>query len=153
MKDLSVAKKYIPLDKSWMIRIGVLDLIHGYNDTIDYLKKYREELGDDLKSLFEYSLQWLQDKPIDVGESGTLYRFLKFASWKLNKNKKFIRRGTLRDRKIFDKPEIVNWPLNQLLKLDNGTSQCASASVLMGNQEKIANPPYKLQVTYDAVEH
>ena len=153
MKDLSVAKKYIPLDKSWMIRIGVLDLIHGYNDTIDYLKKYREELGDDLKSLFESSLQWLQDKPIDVGESGTLYRFLKFASWKLNKNKKFIRRGTLRDRKIFDKPEIVNWPLNQLLKLDNGTSQCASASVLMGNQEKIANPPYKLQVTYDAVEH
>ena len=43
--------------------------------------------------------------------------------------------------------------LKELLKIDNSTSQWASASVLMGNTELLSNIPYKLQVTYDAVKH
>jgi len=148
-----VEKEYIPLDKSWMIRMGVLDLVNNYKDSINYLEKNPEELNGDLKSLYQASLQWMSGEPITVGESGTLYRFLKFASWKLGLNKEFILHGTLKDRKICNNPEIVNWPIKKLLTLDNGTSQWASASVLLGNEEKIQNSPFKLQVSYDAVEH
>lgn len=152
MENNLICKGYIPLDKSWMMRIGVLDLINGHVDCINFLKE-QNYLSDDLKSLYRASIQWNSDKLIDVGESGTLYRFFKFVSWKLNADKKFILKGTLKDRKICDDQKIINWTLKKLLILDNKTSQWASASVLMGNQEKIENPPYKLQVTYDAVQH
>lgn len=157
MKNKKLAKylikeSYIPLDKSWIIRIGVLDLLNGYDMTTKFLEK-QKELGDDLKALYNASLAWKSEKPIDVGESATLYRFLKFASWKLSLNKKFILHGTLKKRKICNNPKIVNYPLEKLLKIDNGTSQWASASVLLGNEEKIKNPQYKLKLTYDAVKH
>jgi hypothetical protein len=152
MKQNLIDKGYVPLDKSWMIRMGILDLTNGYNDSIEFLKQCYKELSDDLRSLYSASIQWNFNQPIEVGESGTLYRFLRFASWKLGKEKKFILNGTLKERNICNNQEIVNWPLEKLLTLDNGTSQWASASVLMGNPKRILNPPYKLQVTYDAVE-
>ncbi|MBS3141136.1 hypothetical protein J4405_03255 [Candidatus Woesearchaeota archaeon] len=153
MKNDLIKKDYIPLDKSWMIRIGVLDLINNYSDCINFLQQHYEKLSDDLKSLYHASIQWKENTPIDVGESGTLYRFLRFASWKLGLDKRFILQGTLKDRKICNNPEITNWSLEQLLELDNGTSQWASASVLLGNSQRIINPPYKLQTTYEAIEH
>ena len=153
MKQNLIDKGYIPLDKSWMIRMGVLDLTNGYDDCTKFLEQQYRELSDDLRSLYHASIRWNSNEPIDVGESGTLYRFLKFASWKLGKQKEFVLRGTLKNRKTCDNPSIVDWPLEELLTLDNRTSQWASASVLVGNPERMPNPPYKLQVTYDAVEH
>jgi hypothetical protein len=50
-------------------------------------------------------------------------------------------------------PEIINLPIKEILKLDNGTSQWASASVLLGSKEKIENSPNKLRLTYEAVKH
>jgi len=153
MTQSLIKKGYIPLDKSWIIRMGVLDLINEYSDCIEYLKQHSEDLGTDLRSLYHASIQWNSGASIDVGESGTLYRFLKFASWKLENNKKFLLQGTLNTRTICDNSKIINLPLEQLLTLDNSTSQWASASVIMGNLEPVDNPPYKLQVTYDAVKH
>ncbi len=144
--------RYIPLDKSWMIRVGVLDIINGYNDITEFLAK-QKNLSNDLWALYHTAKDWGSNKPIDVGESATLYRFLKFALWKLKKNKQFIVRGSLKDRKICDNPEIINWNLEKLLTLDNKTSQWASASVLLGNEEGVRNPPYKLQLTYEAIAH
>ncbi len=149
----STGRPYIPLDKSWMIRIGVLDLFNGYKDSQKYLEQNYDKLGEDLQSLYKALVQWGSQESIDVGESATLYRFLRFASWKLGSQKNFIRSGTLAQRKICDDPDIINWPLYRLLTLDNGTSQWASASILSGSQEKIENPPYKIQLTYDAVKH
>jgi len=151
-KNYLVENGYIPLDKSWVIRMGVLDLLNGYKDAIWFLKQ-QKQLGDDLKALLRVLLTWESDETINVGESATLYRFLRFASWKLGLRKKFIFCGSLRKRKICDDSEIVNWSLAELLKLDNGTSQWASAAILLGNQEEVTNPPYKLQLTYEAVEH
>lgn len=153
MREDLIEKGYIPLDKSWMIRMGVLDLLNGYKDSIEYLKQHYDELSEDLKSLYQASVQWRSGEPLDVGESGTLYRFLRFASWKSGQKRNFVLSRSLRQRRICDDPKIINWSLEQLLTLDNGTSQWASASILMGNPERISNPPYKLQVTYDAVEH
>lgn len=151
MTDL-IRKGDIPLDKSWIIRMGILDLINGYDTIINFLEK-QEQLSDDLLALKRVLKNWNSNEALDVGESGTLYRFLKFASWKLSKSKKFIVHGTLKQRKIGDNPEIINWPLKKLLELDNKSSQWASASVLLGNKEKIENPPLKLQLTYKALEH
>ncbi len=148
-----VERGLIPLDKSWMIRMGVLDLFNDYGDCADFLQQNHDVLSDDLQALGRASTQWASGRPIDVGESATLYRFLRFASWKLRQDKEFAMQGTLNKRKIYDDPEIVGWPLEKLLTLDNGTSQWASASVLAGNQQRIPKPPYKLQLTYDAVEH
>lgn len=153
MNQNLIKEGYIPLDKSWIIRMGVLDLINGYSDCIEFLKQNYKYLGNDLKSLYYASIQWNSGEPINVGESGTLYRFLKFASWKLGHNKEFVLQGTLNARIICDDSRIINLPLEQLLTLDNSTSQWASASVIMGNSKKVDNLPYKLQVTYDTVKH
>lgn len=147
-----IKRGYIPLDKSWIIRMGVLDLLNGYEDSIQFIKE-QEQLGDDLKALYKASLAWKSDGPIDVGKSGTLYRFLRFASWKLGLDKEFILHGSLKQREICDNPEIVNYSLDELLKLDNGTSQWASASILFGSKERIPNPPYKLRLSYEAVSY
>lgn len=145
-------EKYIPLDKSWMIRMGVLDMIHGYGDSVRVLSE-EHELSDDLKSLTRSAVGWRSSGPIDVGESGTLYRFLRFASWKLTIPKMFIKRGTLAERPIVDDPRIVSLPITKLLELDGGTSQWASAAVLMGNEERVSSPPYKLALTREALTH
>lgn len=145
-------KQFIPLDKSWLTRIGVLDIIHGYNDIEKFLEK-EKDLNGDLLALKNASRVWNKDVPINVGESATLYRLLQFASWKLNLNKKFIKEDTLKDRVITNDPRIVNFSTEELLKLDNGTTQWATASVIAGSQERITNPPNKLQQTYDAVDH
>ena len=152
MKHYLIKQGYIPLDKSWIIRMGILDLLSGHRDTIEFIKQ-QNELSDDLEALYRTLLAWKSNKLIDVGESGTLYRFLKFTSWKLNVDKEFVLHGSLKQREICDNPEIVNYSLDKLLKLDNGTSQWASASVILGNKERISNPPYKLKLTYEAVSH
>ncbi len=143
----------IPYDKSWLIRLGVLDLLNGYDD-IDKFLEQQKTLSDDLLALRKALKQWRDNEDIDAGESGTLYRFLQFASWMLNRDDKFIKHGTLKDRKINNDYSIVDLSLAELLKLDNGTSQWASAAVLFGNEEDPPNSiPYKLKLTYEAVEH
>jgi hypothetical protein len=142
----------IPLDKSWIIRMGFLDIINEYGDIAIFLDT-QKNLNDDLLALKRVAETWKLEKKINVGESGTIYRFFKFASWKLKLGKEFVLEGTLKDRKICDDSSIVSWPLEKLLELDNGTSQWASAAILMGDETRISNPPYKLKVTHDAVDH
>src|SRR6185437_2212895 len=96
---IRVLKYFIPLDKSWMMRMGMLDLLHG-KPRINEVLAAQKKLGDDLQALQRCALAWNVDQPLDVGESGTLYRFLQFASWKLHLDKHFILRGTLEKRPI-----------------------------------------------------
>ena len=145
-----IEQGYIPLDKSWIIRMGVLDYFDGQDYIFEFLDM-RDNLCDDLQALSRALKSWNSGE-VDVGESGTLYRFLKFASWKFGLDKKFILAGTLKQRKICDDPKIVGLSLEKLLELDGGTSQWASAAVLFGNKEIVENPPFKLKLTYEAVE-
>ena len=75
METLLLSNNLIPLDKSWIMRMGVLDLIQGYSDTLEFLQK-QEILSDDLIALRNAFLAWNSRDVIPVGESGTLYRFL-----------------------------------------------------------------------------
>lgn len=135
--------------------MGLLDMVHGYDDINRLLDAEPEgTLGTDLQALNRATKQWRAGDEIDVGESGTLYRFLQFAAWKAGRDVRFIKHGTLIDRPIANDPAIIDMPIADLLKLDNGTSQWASAAVLLGNTEpRLRNPPFKLQATYDAIDH
>lgn len=153
-KNELIEKGYIPLDKSWIIRMGMLDFFNGYRDIFTFLKKHRKDLPDDLLSLERALAAWKSGKgTIPVGESGTLYRFLQFAAWKRGERKRFSRKGTLRSRSVAQAPELVRFPLSRLLRLDKNTSQWASAAVLFGNTERPAQIPFKLKVTYEALSH
>ncbi len=154
MKEDNLIKKgFIPLDKSWMMRIGVLDLIHGREEETIKILEQESKLGDDLEALKGALKSWRTSDDIDVGESGTLYRFLQFLSWKENLSKKFIKRGTLATRSICSNPSIIHWPLSKLLTLDNNTSQWASTAVLCGSLENVEGPPYKLALTFEVVKY
>ena len=144
--------KLIPLDKSWLTRVGVLDIINGYTDIEKFIDS-QEDTNDDILAIKNASIAWRNNQPINVGESATLYRLLKFASWKFELNKIFIKEGSLRHRQITDNPNIVNFNQTKLLKLDNETTQWATAVVICGDKERLINPPLKLKETYDAVEH
>lgn len=144
--------EYIPLDKSWLTRAGVLDIINGYTDIEEFINS-QQDVSEDVLAIRNASMAWRNNRPINVGESATLYRLLKFASWKLGLQKVFIKEGSLKDRIIFDDPSIVNFNQTELLKLDNETTQWATAAVICGDKERLPNPPLKLQETYDAVAH
>lgn len=163
-KNDLIAQGYIPLDKSWHIRMGVLDLLTGMKDTIMFLEQFmkKRELSYDLESLYQSSVVWSHgSRCVYVGESGTLYRFLRFADWYLGGKKEFGVSGTLKERRkeMCQDPDIVNWNLEELLKLDHRTSQWASAAVICSevfddyNIERIETDRDKLNLTYEAVDH
>jgi hypothetical protein len=147
-----IDQSLIPLDKSWIIRMGVLDIVHGYDDIETFLEQ-EADLSDDLQALLRAARAWKTSEAVDVGESGTLNRFLLFASFKQGLNKEFVKRGTLSTRSISLDQSVTSWPQGKLLTLDKGTSQWASAAALLGDEERLPSPPYKLQLTYEAIEH
>jgi len=138
---------FLPLDKSWYIRLCILSLQD--NRVIDFLDG--KELCDDLKSTVN-AVKNFHHKTIDVGESATLLRFLKFYCWKNDIDKKFVVGPMLKKRKICNDKDIVNLPLEKLLELDCGTSQWASASILMGNDEDIKIDNEKILMSKTAVK-
>jgi len=145
-------KKFIPQDKSWLTRVGVLDIIHGYTDIESFVEKQQDN-NEDVLAIRNASQDWRNNRKVHVGESATLYRLLKFASWKGNLHKFFIKEGSLNNRKIMNDRKIVSFTQRELLKLDSETTQWATAAVICGNNERLSNPPLKLKETYDAVEH
>lgn len=151
MQDQLISQGLIPLDKSWTIRMGMLDLVHHTHYTLPILQQH--SLGNDLFALQQALHEWPTQDIIHVGESGTLYRFLQYLSWKEGADKEFIKEGTLLARAITYNPKIITYPIAQLLHLDHGTSQWASAALLSGHQERIMRPPYHLAMTYEALDH
>jgi hypothetical protein len=148
-------ESHIPLDKSWLIRMTVMDLLYGDpNEVRPRLRKLLDgvPLSDDIQMARRLVDDW--EKPEwNVGESGTLYRFLTFINWRLGYQKRIVKTGTLAHRQINNNPKIADFPQSELLRLDNHTSQWASAAVICGNKERLSDPPYKLQLTYEAVDH
>lgn len=147
----------IPLDKSYTIRVGYLYILNGEGGkVVDFLDK-QENLSEDLQTLYRVALSWNTESEIDIGESGTVYRFFQYADWKEGLNKRFLKRGTLAVREISAMRRMIEWPIEELLTLDNGTTQWASAATLYRSVtgervEKIHHAPYKLELTYEAID-
>lgn len=143
----------IPWDKSEVIRYGYLDYFYGRDEIFRFLEREKGNLCSDLISL----QQALMGGPLST-ESATIYRFWIDDSWAEGDGRVFIKEGSLAKRQITDDPaKVLDRPTEELLKLDGGTSQWASAEYLrrwrLGTAEKIKNPPAKLQLTYDVVDN
>lgn len=138
-----------------MIRMGMLDLQAGSDRSLEFLTGRSAKLGDDLLALRSILQNWHTGGPLDVRESGTLYRFVQYYCWLSNDPRKIATHGTLKNRQLYSDASVLKMSLKQLLRLDGGTSQWASAAVLFGViKPKASDPiPYKLQVTIDAVRH
>ena len=67
--------EFLPLDKSWYIRLCILSLCDADDSVLQFLSD--KELCDDLKSTVN-AVKNFHHKTINVGESATLLRFLKF---------------------------------------------------------------------------
>ena len=146
---------FIPLEKSWLMRMGILDITHGRHQIIDLLRNQpRGSLNTDLEALLRAGESWRNGAEINVGESGTLYRFLLFGSWVLSLDVSFVTEGTLRSRKLTVDPSIVDLTLEELRSLDARTSQWASAAVLMRDEVKPQGVlPYHLAMSFEAKKH
>lgn len=152
-------KKFIPLDKSWMIRMGfkdALDMKKSY--CISKIESHEKKLviPKDVKNLKDvlYSLKTANlRQPVSVGESATLYSFLTMFLLTQSLEKKITKEGTLLEREIAE-PDVswIEKSQKELLELDGGTSRWASAHALTVNSTRIENPPYKLALTYEAID-
>jgi hypothetical protein len=146
----TIPNELLPLDKSQAIRNGTKDIIEGYEDTADILEGY--QVCTDIESMLRASQNYKDGDPVDVGESGTLLRILWFASTANGEDREFIRRGTLRDRAITLDPEIIHWPIEDLLTLDGGTTQFATASLILNPDQEIPEESEpKLQLTVEVM--
>jgi len=146
-----IEKELIPLSKYWSARLGFLDIINNTKCFIPLIEN-RKDIGDDLKVMIKISKEWKNKNEHNVGEAGALFRLLQFASWKFKLNKKFIKEKTLISRKICNNPDIVNWPIDKLLELDNNTPQWASASVLTGSKDKVPDN-FFLNLSKEAINY
>jgi len=148
-------EEFIPLEKSWLIRMGVLDIINGRRQIIDVLEAQPAgSLGTDLEALLRAARLWGKGAVINIGESGTLYRFLLFANWTFDMGITFEVEGTLRTRQLTTDKSVVSLSVDELLRLDANTSQWASASVLFADAKRPAGDlPYHLAMTFDAKKH
>jgi hypothetical protein len=97
-----------------------------------------------------------------VGESGTIYRIFQFAAWQEQqrsptaKPRKFIKSGSLIKRSITDNPDIINWDIEELLKLDGETTQWATAALLLRDEPLssfTASDEPKFRLTAEAINH
>jgi hypothetical protein len=152
-KDL-IKSKFIPIAKYWSLRLGFLDIINNTRLFISQIED-RKDIGDDIRVMTQVSKDWKTKDEINVGEAGFLFRLLQFASWKFGLGKRFIKEKTLESRKICDNPEIINWPIGELLKLDDNTTQWASASILTSPTPEVGEIPdnYFLNLSREALAH
>lgn len=144
--------KFVPRDKGSTIRMVYLDLTQGYgpNHAINFLESKKDLSGDE-KAALSVARSWEGNGPIDVLESRTMFIFLQFYFWKNKIAREILTRGTLTQRiKEMEATEkVATWPLAKLLTLEGGTSQFASAAILLGNEEILPENPFYLQKTYN----
>jgi hypothetical protein len=149
-------ERYVPRDNGWPIRLGFLDVTRGYgsHDVVTYFKKQTDLSGDEKAALAVFSA-WSGKGTFDVGESGTIYRLLRFYLWKMGIDREIITHGTLTKRveEMEATKDIIRWPLKRLLTLENGTSQWATAAILLNNRDVLRENSFYLQKTYDAMKH
>lgn len=145
-------EKFAPLDKSWVIRCLCMDIFHGVTDGYKVLET--QLVSHDISRAIDAAQSWKTSSTINVGESATLLRFLRYISWITATPKDFIAEGTLLTREVTNDPTIISLSLADLLTLDKGTSQWASIAYICGKRDNIpSNIPYKLKVTIEACNH
>lgn len=142
----------LAFEKSWYVRLGLLDLIAERDTTARSLNAYAGPLSNDLTVVRDTMPLILGgEKHIDVGEGGTWARFLQFASAKYGWGLVLEKSGSLSGRPDEFTPDSLTAPLAHLGRMNRQSSQIASAAVLSGSKEPIPqNASYHLRMSYEA---
>ncbi len=144
---------YIPWDKSWIIRLGVLDIASGIPPNPFF---ETPGLGDDLQAIYRCSLEWPNNEPLHVGESATLLRNLRYLSYLQGKSREFVSSGSLIHRNVSDDPHVLQESLDDLMHRDGETSQWAAAALLLEYPRRVHEhipEEEKVYVSKAAYEH
>ncbi len=127
---------YLPLSKSWAIRMILLDMLYG-KDTkykiINYFSEQeKKDLADDIKAALSCAKTFISGgkvyKVYNIKNSGTVCRFIIY--FLDGKKYKIVKGDQLLKRKIVAPKNISKLSLLELLKL--GTTQFVSAALLKG---------------------
>lgn len=132
--------RYVPVSKSVAIRAIMLDLATDRRDvpSVTDVIGNIADLPDDVIAAVKLSEDLKAGRNVvSVGESGTLYRFLIYWARKNKRLIEFTTSGTLRNREITIPDNLLDLSYDELLALDNGTSQWASAAMICGKQYEL----------------
>ncbi len=150
---------FLPINKSGAIRL----LLLGQRDrTPAVIRAFNEryvwrDLPDDVQRMHLACSRWHTAQTVCVGESATVLRFL---WWHMNDtgiHKGLERAGTLVSRRVTLKPEMLGWPLEQLIDpahVPERTSQLASAAILHhpDRHPRLKGVRFHIDATYEALD-
>lgn len=144
----------MPWHKSLIIRFVFQDVTHGKIErSIKWLEDNYGSLGDDLQATLRTLQQFKAGKDLDVGESGTLLRFWRYYLLSIGDTRRIIVRGTARKRQFYAGEDVIDMDTEELLALDDGTSQWASIAALCGRIERpVGELPGHLELTFNAIK-
>ncbi len=150
-------RRFVPLDKCWTLRLGVLDMLNGKSDQIAHEiaswanLRGQKSISKDIRALLACARNWTdQSMPVQVADCRTLYCYLKYASWKADDQRMFMLSDPLLFRSPNADPKVLTWKQQKLLTLEGGSSQWASAAILSGSEARLLRPPPPLKLTYHA---
>jgi hypothetical protein len=149
-------REFLPLSKSWAIRMIFLDMLYGKktgHKVINYFRKQsKNDLSNDINAAMRCAENYLSGKNVyNVGNAGTVCRFIIYVMF--GKKRKLRMGEQLRERfkkrkELENLPkDLTGLPLTKLMGLR--TSQYASAAILMGMQPILGLHP-KCDLTIEA---
>lgn len=139
----------IPYDKYWLYGLGLLDMIHNYDDIYSFLELNSNNLTTDLYDFKLTFLDWYTNKDIIyLGKSYALYNILLFIISKLDINKTLYFNNNMIEEKL--SLDYIN--LTQLELIDINIYWCI-ALVILDDPIRISSPPTKLDIIYQSYQH
>ena len=125
----AVLEATVPADKTITRTKIALDDREGFTDTAEILASYPYQLPEDVISFHRALRQYRASLPVEVGEGGAGYRSLLYLSHLERKPTVFIKSGNLIPRPIYEDADLVTMSDEELLTLDDETSQYGSARI------------------------
>ena len=139
----------IPYDKYWLFGLGILDMLHDYDDIYSFLELNTNNLTTDLYDFKFTVIDWYSNLSIIyIGKSFALFNILSFIITKLNRNKLLYYDNTIIDNT--NTLPFSNYTQQQLL--DINIYWCI-ALILLGDPIRLSNPPIKIDIIYQAYQH
>ena len=139
----------IPYDKYWLFGLGILDMLHDYDDIYSFLELNTNNLTTDLYDFKLTFLDWYSNKSIIyIGQSYALFNIILFIITKLKVKKPLYYNNT-----IIDGDSVLpycNYTQQQLL--DINIYWCI-ALILLGDPVRLSNPPIKIDIIYQSYQH
>lgn len=144
-----------PLDKTYTRVMLALDFKHGFTGSHQILEASEFDLPDDTATFLRALDDYAQERPVRVGEGGANYRTMLYLSYLEGRDTEFVKEGSLIDRNIIEDPNIITLSNEELLELNDGTTQYLIARMIWDDtllvSPALIEKEYKLRVAAQAI--